>query len=96
MEGGRIWAPELSFYAWVCIAVLGIGVNAIGTLLFLWIARTAGAGFVSYVGFIIPSVAVILGTLSGEPITVSTIGALACIVVGLIALKPRMRDETAT
>jgi drug/metabolite transporter (DMT)-like permease len=93
MERGGINLPVLAFPTWACIAALGVGINAIGTLLFLWTAKRAGASFASYVGFIIPCVAVGLGCLAGEPITIAKIVALFSIIVGLAFLRPRSTNN---
>lgn len=81
--------PALSLCTWGYIGILGIAINAVSTLLFLWLAKEGGASFVSYVGFIIPCVAVILGVSTGEQISVQTVLSLGFIVAGLGLLKPK-------
>ena len=63
--------------------VLGIFGTAIATVLFYMLVKNAGVLFASLVTYGIPLVAVILGILYGEKITLLEIGCLAIILGGV-------------
>ena len=76
--------------AFFAIAALGIVVNAAGTILFVKIAQKHGATFVSYVGYLIPAVAILIGIIFlDEPLSLKYIAAFIMILIGLLFLKPK-------
>lgn len=75
---------SLSPAVWGAILWLGIMPTAIGfTLRYILIAR-AGAGFTSYVGYLIPAIALVFGAvLLNEPLSWDKLVGLSLILMGL-------------
>lgn len=80
------WSP----IAWQMILWLGIMPTALAFSVRYYLIGRAGPSFTSYVGYLIPAIAVIIGAVwLGEAITHDKIAALAFILFGLLlAQKP--------
>ena len=80
------WSPM----AWQMILWLGIMPTALAFSVRYYLIGRAGPSFTSYVGYLIPAIAVIIGAVwLGEAITYDKIAALAFILFGLLlAQKP--------
>lgn len=74
-----------SFLSWQMLLWLGIMPTAVAfSIRYLLIAR-AGPTLISYVGYLIPAIAMVIGALFlNETITTSKIGALLIILAGLV------------
>jgi drug/metabolite transporter (DMT)-like permease len=84
--------PPRDVPAAAVLAVLALGAFATGmaTALYFFLAKSAGASFLSLTNYLVPVFAVALGTLvAGEKLSVNAWGALAIILVGLaISQRP--------
>ena len=83
--------PRRHRYGWtyrllILLAVVALGAFATGlaTAVYFYLAKTAGAAFLSLTNYLVPIFAVAVGTLvAGEQLGVNAWAALAIILVGL-------------
>lgn len=81
---------EWSGPAWQMVLWLGIMPTAFAFSVRYYLIARAGASFTSYVGYLIPGIAVLIGAIAlGEAVTSDKLAALGLILIGLIlAQKP--------
>jgi len=79
-------SPPVNVPAAATFAVIALGAFATGmaTALYFFLAKTAGASFLSLTNYLVPVFAVAMGTLvAGEKLSVNAWGALLVILLGL-------------
>lgn len=88
---------EWSGAAWQMVLWLGIMPTAFAFSVRYYLIARAGASFTSYVGYLIPSIAVLIGAIGlGEAVTADKLAALGLILLGLIlAQKPAASNKKA-
>jgi len=69
------------------VAILSLGGTAFALLLYWRLIQNTNALFASTVAYLMPIVALILGALDGEPITVWHIGGMILILIGVYLAK---------
>lgn len=75
---------------------LGVVATATATLVYFTVVRSAGATFLAQSNYLIPAVAIVAGiTLLGEPVRLSAIVSLACIVGGIAIAQSPKRDAAS-
>ena len=90
-------AGEITGREWVLIAALGVGSTALGTILYVWAAARAGAGYVAKVNYLAPPVSVVSGALFlGEVITWRLLVAVALVILGLWITRSSRLSEPQT
>ena len=79
-----------SVLAWQMVLWLGVMSTAFAFSIRYFLIARAGASFTSYVGYLIPAFAVMIGAIwLGESVTIEKLSALCLILVGLVfAQKP--------
>ena len=79
-----------SVVAWQMVLWLGVMSTAFAFSIRYFLIARAGASFTSYVGYLIPAFAVMIGAIwLGESVTIEKLLALCLILVGLVfAQKP--------
>lgn len=75
------WSP----LAWQMVLWLGVMSTAFAFSIRYFLIARAGASFTSYVGYLIPAIAVMIGALFlGESLTIEKLSALGLILLGLV------------
>ena len=88
---------EWSLVAWQMIFWLGIMPTALAFSIRYYLISRAGPTFTSYVGYLIPGIAVLIGAIwLGETITIDKIVALGLILLGLLLAQKPPRLASAT
>ena len=88
---------EWSLVAWQMILWLGIMPTALAFSIRYFLISRAGPTFTSYVGYLIPGIAVLIGAIwLGETITIDKIVALGLILLGLLLAQKPPRLASAT
>ena len=77
--------PESLPTALSCVSLLGMVGTGIALLIFIRLLQSRGPLFASMVTYIVPAVALLLGSLDGEQVTPLQIGAL-CGVLAMVAI----------
>ena len=74
----------ISLDVWLALIWLGVMPSGLAFYLRYFLIKRNGYGFVSYVGYLIPLFAIVIGfVMLGERITVTTIFAMSVIIMGL-------------
>jgi drug/metabolite transporter (DMT)-like permease len=77
--------PESLPTALICVSLLGMVGTGIALLIFIRLLQSRGPLFAGMVTYIVPAVALLLGSLDGEQVTPLQIGAL-CGVLAMVAI----------
>lgn len=87
-----------SLISWAMMIWLGVMSTAFAFSIRYFLIARAGASFTSYVGYLIPAIAVVIGALLlNEPITTDKLLALCLILTGLLlAQKPARSSQKTT
>jgi len=74
----------ISFDVWLALIWLGVMPSGFAFYLRYFLIKRNGYGFVSYVGYLIPLFAIVIGfVMLGEHVTLTTLLAMAVIILGL-------------
>ena len=74
---------------------LGVMPTALAFSIRYYLIARAGASFTSYVGYLIPAIAMIIGaTILGEAITSDKIIALGLILIGLLFAQTQKQSKS--
>ena len=93
-----IEAPNPSSWSalsWQMVVWLGVMPTALAFSIRYYLIARAGASFTSYVGYLIPAIAMIIGaTILGEAITSDKIIALGLILIGLLFAQTQKQSKS--
>ncbi|MCE2517901.1 MAG: DMT family transporter [Alphaproteobacteria bacterium] len=87
-EGQEPGLADVPLKVWLALVWLGVMPSGLAFYLRYFLIKRNGYGFVSYVGYLIPLFAIVIGVvLLGEAVTVDTVLAMAVILGGLVLTR---------